>query len=73
MQFINTAFRWSLIVKFSHQNIGQMFEDRHTWHGNLKGKQATPVLTLIQHFFKKLSQTKEKAYLTNIDPIIVPF
>ena len=50
-----------------------MFEDRHTWHGNLKGKQATPVLTLIQHFFKKLSQTKEKAYLTNIDPIIVPF
>ena len=50
-----------------------MFENRHTWHGNLKGKEATPVLTLIQHSFKKPSQTKKKTYLTNKDPIIVPF
>ena len=50
-----------------------MLENGHTWHGNLKGKQVTAVLTLIQHFLKKLSQTKKKTYLTNIDPIIVPF
>jgi hypothetical protein len=59
--------------KIFTQNIGQMFENRHTWHGNLKGKQATLIQTLIQHSFKKLSPTKKKTYLTNIDPIIVPF